>query len=283
MKKLLILVFLFSALKPTTAQVGIGTASPDASSKLDVSSTTKGFLPPRMTQAQRGAIASPATGLMVYQTDGTAGLYFYDGVFWLYVINAAGSTLPVSSGGTGATTLTSNALLTGSGTGAVGTISPGTSGKILFSNGTSWQTGSTTVGNSGSGNPFSILPPYTVVTFGIATQGTYPTFAGGDPYIGEIYMFAYSGNRVPNGYQVCNGASFAISSNSALYTLLGTTYGGNGTSTFNIPDLRGRFPMSSGQLDGSGSTFNVGDKAGASSVIIATGNMPTHTHTITYN
>ena len=64
------------------SQVGIGTPEPDASAILDVSSTSKGFLPPRMTAAQRSAISSPATGLTLYQTDGTKGLYNYNGTSW---------------------------------------------------------------------------------------------------------------------------------------------------------------------------------------------------------
>ena len=66
----------------TYAQVGIGTTTPDASSALDITSTTQGFLPPRMTETQRDAISSPATGLMIYQTDGTAGFYYYNGSSW---------------------------------------------------------------------------------------------------------------------------------------------------------------------------------------------------------
>ena len=59
----------------------------DASSVLDVKSTAKGFLAPRMTQAQRAAISSPATGLLVYQTDGTTGYYYYNGSAWLTIAN----------------------------------------------------------------------------------------------------------------------------------------------------------------------------------------------------
>jgi len=79
------LTLLLAAALPTLgfAQVGVGTSSPDASAALEVSSTTKGFLPPRMTATQRAAIASPATGMMVYQTDGTAGLYVYSGSAWI--------------------------------------------------------------------------------------------------------------------------------------------------------------------------------------------------------
>jgi hypothetical protein len=79
------LTLLLAAALPTLgfAQVGVGTSSPDASAALEVSSTTKGFLPPRMTATQRAAISSPATGMMVYQTDGTAGLYVYSGSAWI--------------------------------------------------------------------------------------------------------------------------------------------------------------------------------------------------------
>lgn len=77
---------LLAAALPTLAlaQVGVGTSTPDASAALEVASTTKGFLPPRMTAAQRGSINQPAIGLMVYQTDGTAGVYVYDGSNWLH-------------------------------------------------------------------------------------------------------------------------------------------------------------------------------------------------------
>jgi hypothetical protein len=69
----------------TYAQVGIGTTTPDASSALDITSTTKGLLIPRMTAAQRDAISSPAIGLMIYQTDGTVGFYYYNGSSWAEV------------------------------------------------------------------------------------------------------------------------------------------------------------------------------------------------------
>lgn len=65
------------------AQVGIGTNTPAPSAQLDVTSTEKGFLPPRMTSAQRDLIATPATGLLIFQTDNTAGYYFYDGIAWV--------------------------------------------------------------------------------------------------------------------------------------------------------------------------------------------------------
>ena len=105
MKRILFLICILTSIN-LNAQTGIGTTSPDASAKLEVYSTTKGFLPPRMTSTQRGAIASPAVGLMVYQTDGTSGLYFYNGSAWIYIINGTTNVVSVVNGGTGTTTAT---------------------------------------------------------------------------------------------------------------------------------------------------------------------------------
>lgn len=78
MKKLFIAFLLLYCIKGE-AQVGVGTTTPNSSAQLDITSTSKGILIPRMTAAQREAIASPATGLMVFQTDGTAGFYYNSG------------------------------------------------------------------------------------------------------------------------------------------------------------------------------------------------------------
>lgn len=85
--KFLTFAFIFGAFTFTKAQVGVGTPSPDASSVLEVQSTTQGMLTPRMTSAQRSAINSPATGLIVYQTDGIPGFYYYTGSAWVVLIN----------------------------------------------------------------------------------------------------------------------------------------------------------------------------------------------------
>jgi len=89
MKKItLFTLALFSVL--SYAQVGINTNTPDSSSALDIESTTGGILIPRLTETQRDAISSPATGLMIYQTDQTTGFYFYDGTAWARIEGVAG-------------------------------------------------------------------------------------------------------------------------------------------------------------------------------------------------
>ncbi len=98
MKNLYLLVSMFFLTNFVSAQnnIGIGTNTPNASAKLDITSTTSGLLTPRMTQAQRTGIATPATGLLVYQTDGTTGFYYYDGTAWTRVV--AGTTGTLSNG-----------------------------------------------------------------------------------------------------------------------------------------------------------------------------------------
>ena len=82
---LFFLLSFFVLIRPTFGQVGIGTISPNNSAILDLSSNSKGFLPPRMTATQRNAITSPATGLIVYQTDGNSGIYQFNGSSWTWV------------------------------------------------------------------------------------------------------------------------------------------------------------------------------------------------------
>ena len=98
-----------------------------------------------------------------------------------------------------------------------------------------------------------------------------------DSYVGEIRLFA--GNFAPQGWHLCDGSQLKISDYDVLYSVLGTTYGGNGTTTFNLPDLRGRVPLHQGQ--GSGLTNRViGEQTGVESVTLTASQMPAHTHVI---
>jgi len=99
-----------------------------------------------------------------------------------------------------------------------------------------------------------------------------------DPFLGEIRMFGF--NFAPQGWAFCNGQSLSISQNDALFALLGTTYGGNGVTTFQLPDLRSRVPL--GEFQGNGlSNYVLGETGGQETVTLSVLQMPAHNHLIT--
>lgn len=114
-----------------------------------------------------------------------------------------------------------------------------------------------------------------------------PAFPGGDeakaattglePFIGEIMLFA--GNFPPRGYAFCDGQLLSIAQNTALFSLLGTNFGGDGQTTFGLPDLRGRVPVHSGGSQGPGLPFvSLGELSGEPSHTLASTEMPAHSH-----
>ncbi len=96
------------------------------------------------------------------------------------------------------------------------------------------------------------------------------------PYVGEIRMFGFG--RTPNGWQACDGSLLSIAEYEVLFTLIGTTYGGDGQTTFAVPDLRGRIPVHQGTLAG-GSTYVIGQMSGTEAVTLTSNQIPSHTHT----
>jgi microcystin-dependent protein len=96
-----------------------------------------------------------------------------------------------------------------------------------------------------------------------------------DPYLGEIRMFG--GTFAPVGWVLCSGQMLDISQNEALYSLLGTTYGGDGQTTFGVPDLRGRVPIHKS------STYPMGAIGGVESVTLTSQQLATHTHAVRAN
>jgi microcystin-dependent protein len=98
-----------------------------------------------------------------------------------------------------------------------------------------------------------------------------------DPFIGEIKMVAF--NFAPRGYSFCNGATISIAQNSALFSLLGTTFGGDGVQTFGLPDYRSRLPLGMGNGPGLPSVVQ-GEKAGTTAVTILPTQMPGHNHPV---
>src|SRR5579864_6802858 len=96
----------------------------------------------------------------------------------------------------------------------------------------------------------------------------------GTPYVGEIRMFA--GNFAPAGWALCQGQSLAIADNDVLFNLIGTTYGGDGQTTFNLPNLASRVPVHMGT--GGGGSYIIGQSAGVESVTLTTSQIPAHSH-----
>lgn len=96
-----------------------------------------------------------------------------------------------------------------------------------------------------------------------------------EPFVGEIRMFA--GNFAPRGWAFCDGQLLAVSQNDALFSLLGTIYGGDGRTTFGLPDLRGRLPIHAGNGPGL-STRALGAKGGEENVTLTEATTPTHSH-----
>jgi microcystin-dependent protein len=247
--------------------LGVGTNTPDASAKLEVTSTAQGFLTPRMSASQRTAISSPATGLIVYQTDVTAGFYYNTGTpeapSWVILLNGASSvdasskitgTLPVANGGTGLTAMTPFAPVFG-GTTNTGSLqsasSVGTSGQVLTSNGSDQ------------------LPSFQSIPAQVQQILT-----------GSIISFAGVTLSSSSGYLICDGSAVSRETYANLFSVISTIYGsGDGTTTFNLPDLRGRTIIGTGQ--GGGLTNRtLASTGGEEAHTLTTAEMPSHSHSI---
>jgi microcystin-dependent protein len=99
-----------------------------------------------------------------------------------------------------------------------------------------------------------------------------------EPFLGEIRIFPYT--FAPRGWATCSGQLLSIAQNTALFALVGTTYGGDGQTTFGLPDLRGRVPIGQGQGPGL-SSYTLGQVAGTETTTLTINQLPSHTHTAT--
>jgi len=112
----------------------------------------------------------------------------------------------------------------------------------------------------------------------VSFLGTNQTHSQATPFIGEVIMFG--GNFAPRGWAFCDGQLLAINSNQALFSILGTTYGGDGRTTFALPDLRGRAVIGPGNGPGL-SPRSLGSRTGTETVTLSVAEMPSHSHTAT--
>ncbi len=131
-----------------------------------------------------------------------------------------------------------------------------------------------TLSAAGGELPHYNMPPYLVLNYCIALNGVFPTRSGSgsspDELLGDVMLFA--GNFVPDGYLACDGSLLSIGANTALFSLLGTTYGGDGINTFGLPDLRGRAPMHMS------TSHIIGESSGTETVTLITNEIPSHNH-----
>jgi microcystin-dependent protein len=136
-------------------------------------------------------------------------------------------------------------------------------------------------GSTGSGEAHQNMQPSLGTNYIIALSGTYPPSGGSggslEPYLGEITMFA--GNFAPRNWAFAHGQLLSKNQHAALFSLLGYTYGGNGSTTFALPDLRGRVPIGIGQGPGL-TNRSLGQTTGSETTILTTAQMPSHSHTL---
>jgi microcystin-dependent protein len=137
-----------------------------------------------------------------------------------------------------------------------------------------------TTGNTGGSQPHPNMQPSSALNYIIALQGAVPSltgdwYDGSEPFLGEITLFA--GNFAPNGWTFCDGQLLDISLNNSLFSLLGTTYGGDGSTTFGLPDYRGRIGVGYG-TGGGLPTWSLGERYGYESITLSTAHLPSHSH-----
>lgn len=145
---------------------------------------------------------------------------------------------------------------------------------------------------SGGNAPHSNMMPFLSLNFIICILGTPPKtppetpkeqIVVMEPYLGEIALFPYNKENIPKGWLPCDGCSLTISQHMALYSLLGTAYGGDGINNFNLPDLRGRMPVhpiNDVAQSEQRISINHGKQSGAETVAINASHLPSHTHQV---
>ena len=203
------------------SQIGIGTSNPDASAKLEISSTSKGFLPPRMTSNDKNAIGSPATGLMIYQTDNPSGLYYYNGSSWSGPLTAADLSEYLKADGTTAATGSlnmANNKVTNVATPTASTDAANKSYVDGLSGGLTWKESVVNFAASAPASPATGSRYILSAAWGGGSKDQIATYSG------SAWTFATPTNRdavfatVPSNGYVYNGTGWSQFNSSTSYT-----------------------------------------------------------------
>jgi microcystin-dependent protein len=240
------LLFLAALLLVRTGfgQIGIGTNTPDTNAVLTISSTSKGVLIPRLTTAQQatlaGTLTTGETGMLI--ADATTGkLMAWGGSSFVSPARLSGKA-PIAVSATNQVSLNAGTNV----------------GDLITWDGTNW------VNMQPAEQHWSFqlnnLQPYLTLNYCIAMNGIFPSRNDATPFVSQIQIFPF--NFAPVGWAVCDGQILSISQNTALFSLLGTTFGGNGTTNFALPNLQGAVPIQMGQGPGL-SNFIEGETGGS--------------------
>lgn len=150
---------------------------------------------------------------------------------------------------------------------------------LISFDGENWVAASAIVQSTGNSVAVNNMQPFRVLNYCIALYGIYPSRNGLEPFIAEIMIFA--GNFAPRNWAKCDGQLLPINSFQSLFSLVGTYYGGDGRTTFGLPDLRGRVPIHQGQGPGLTSR-SMGQSGGSETNVLNVNQIPAHNHTIIY-
>lgn len=241
---LVVILCLFTEAKAQSTTITPGNNQPS----LTATSTNNGIIVPQITLtanlASASPVTNPATGLLVYNTGNnqTKGFYYWTGAAWQLLGSAANA--PIS--------IVSNSIRLNAGTSA---------GQLISWNGNNWINTNAKPDESPDN-----LQPYLAINFCISLFGIFPSQNDSQPYVGEIAQFGF--NFAPNGWAQCNGQLLSIAENEVLFILIGTTYGGDGQSTYGVPDFRGRAPIHQGQGPGISHNYILGEMGGVETHII---------------
>jgi microcystin-dependent protein len=231
-------------------QIGIGTTTPDSNAVLTISSTGKGVLIPRLSTAEQTTLAATLT-------TGQTGMLIADSATGTLRVWGGSKFVPPSA-------LAGKAPISVSSTNAI-SINPGTAaGDLITWDGTNW------VNMLPAVQHFSLeasnLQPYLVANYCIASQGIFPSRSDANPFLSQIELFGF--NFAPVGWFQCNGQLLPISQYTALFSLLGTNFGGNGTTNFGLPNLQGAVPVGMGNGVGL-SPFVEGQTGGSTTITVS--------------